>query len=218
MNQKNLKPFQKEFIEFALKQGVLKFGAFTLKSGRTSPYFFNSGLFDTGLALSKLGSFYAKAIEEAGIDYDVLLGPAYKGIPLVSATSIALANDFNKDVPYVFNRKEKKNHGEGGLWVGAPLKGKVLIVDDVITAGTAIAEVMELLSHQPVEVAGVVVAMDRQEKASGELSAIQEVAKKFGIEVISIVCLDQLLGFIEQDETLQDHLVQVQAYRAEYGV
>ncbi|WP_422379282.1 orotate phosphoribosyltransferase [Marinicellulosiphila megalodicopiae] len=218
MSDNPLKPFQKEFIEFALAQGVLKFGEFKLKSGRTSPYFFNSGLFDSGLALAKLGHFYALAIEEAALDYDVILGPAYKGIPLVCATTIALASEFNKDVPYVFNRKEKKDHGEGGLWVGAPLKGKVLIVDDVITAGTAIAEVMDLLSSQPVEVAAVVVAMDRQEKATGELSAIQEVAKKFGIQVISVIGLDQLLGFIEQDDNLKEHLAQVQAYRAEYGV
>ena len=218
MSRNTLKPYQQQFIEFALAQGVLKFGEFTLKSGRTSPYFFNSGLFDSGMALAKLGQFYAAAIDDAGLEYDMILGPAYKGIPLVSATAIALSQQFNQDKPYVFNRKEKKDHGEGGLWVGAPLKGKVLIVDDVITAGTAISEVMDLLApYDDVQVAGVVVAMDRQEKAGGELSAIAQVQQKYNVEVVSVICLDQLLSFLQDDTSEQQNFAKVAEYRAKYG-
>lgn len=219
MNSTEIKLYQRQFIEFALEQGVLKFGEFTLKSGRTSPYFFNAGLFNDGEALSQLGKFYAQAIIDSGIEYDVILGPAYKGIPLVSAASIALANEHGLNKPYVFNRKEKKDHGEGGLWVGAPLKGKVLIIDDVITAGTAIGEVMDLLAPvDGVEVAGVIVAMDRQEKGKGELSAIQEVEQKYNIPVASVISLNQLLSFLEQDPAFAEDFERATQYRREFGV
>ncbi len=214
-----MQPYQRDFLDFAFQHGVLQFGSFTLKSGRTSPYFFNAGLFNSGAALAKLGHFYAQAIEAAGVDYDLIFGPAYKGIPLSASATIALATDFNRDIPYVFNRKEKKDHGEGGQLVGAPLEGQVLIVDDVITAGTAIREVMELFSNFPAaKPAGVVVAIDRQEKGKGELSAIQEVERDFGIPVISIVSLTQVLEYAQSSPELKEHVGAIQAYREEYGV
>ncbi|PVZ68310.1 orotate phosphoribosyltransferase [Pelagibaculum spongiae] len=213
-----LQQYQREFIEFAISQGVLKFGEFTLKSGRVSPYFFNAGLFQSGSALAHLGRCYAKAIEATSIDYDLLFGPAYKGIPLVSTTAIAMADHHNKDLPWCFNRKEKKQHGEGGQLVGAPLKGKVLLIDDVITAGTAIRESMELISAAGAELAGVVIALDRQEKGQGELSAVQEVARDFGAPVISVVSLSQLAEYLQEQSTQADILSSIDAYRERYGI
>lgn len=213
-----MKEFQCEFIRFAIAHQVLKFGEFTLKSGRKSPYFFNAGLFNSGQALAALGRFYAQVLVEAGIDFDVVFGPAYKGIPLASATAIALADHHNHDVPWCFNRKEAKDHGEGGQLVGAPLAGHIAIVDDVMTAGTAIRESMELIANSGAKPACVVVCLDRQEKGKGELSAIQEVERDFGIPVISIINLQQILEFIESDQELNQYIDAVNSYRAQYGV
>ncbi|MEQ3694868.1 MAG: orotate phosphoribosyltransferase [Alcanivorax sp.] len=211
--------YQKEFIEFAIQQGVLRFGEFTLKSGRVSPYFFNAGLFNTGSALAKLGRFYAAALEESGIEYDVVFGPAYKGIPLSASLTIALADQYQKDMPYVFNRKEAKTHGEGGNLVGAPLEGRVLIVDDVITAGTAIREVMSLIeSTDGATPAAALIALNRQERGQGELSAIQEVERDFGITVASIVSLNQVLDYVAEDPELAQYADAISAYRDQYGV
>jgi orotate phosphoribosyltransferase len=211
--------YQKEFIEFAIQQGVLRFGEFTLKSGRVSPYFFNAGLFNTGSALAKLGRFYAAALEESGIEYDVVFGPAYKGIPLSASLTIALADQYQKDMPYVFNRKEAKTHGEGGSLVGAPLEGRVLIVDDVITAGTAIREVMSLIeSTDGATPAAALIALNRQERGQGELSAIQEVERDFGITVASIVSLNQVLDYVAEDPELAQYADAISAYRDQYGV
>jgi orotate phosphoribosyltransferase len=213
-----MKDYQKEFIEFALEKQVLKFGEFTLKSGRTSPYFFNAGLFNTGRDLARLGRFYAAALEDAGIDYDVLFGPAYKGIPIATTTAVALADHHDKDVPYCFNRKEKKAHGEGGTLVGSELKGKIMLVDDVITAGTAIRESMEIIADNGADLSGVLIALDRQEKGKAELSAIQEVERDFGTKVISIVKLADLISFLEAKGTMDEHLAAVKAYRDQYGI
>jgi orotate phosphoribosyltransferase len=213
-----MKAFQQEFIEFALSRQVLKFGSFTLKSGRTSPYFFNAGLFNTGGDLAKLGRFYAAALMDAGIDFDVLFGPAYKGIPIATTTAVALAEHHNRDVPYCFNRKEAKTHGEGGSLVGSPLKGRIMLVDDVITAGTAIRESMEIIQAQGAELAGVLIALDRQERGKGELSAIQEVECDFGTKVVSIIGLKDLIQYLEGKPELAAHLDAVKAYRAEFGV
>ncbi|WP_031566706.1 orotate phosphoribosyltransferase [Rheinheimera texasensis] len=213
-----MKAFQQEFIEFALSRQVLKFGSFTLKSGRTSPYFFNAGLFNTGGDLAKLGRFYAAALMDAGIDFDVLFGPAYKGIPIATTTAVALAEHHNRDVPYCFNRKEAKTHGEGGSLVGSPLKGRIMLVDDVITAGTAIRESMEIIQAQGAELAGVLIALDRQERGKGELSAIQEVERDFGTKVVSIIGLKDLIQYLEGKPELAQHLDAVKAYRAEFGV
>ncbi|WP_028292318.1 orotate phosphoribosyltransferase [Oceanobacter kriegii] len=214
-----MKAYQQEFIEFAIQQGVLKFGEFTLKSGRTSPYFFNAGMFKTGGALAKLGRFYAAALEDSGVEYDVVFGPAYKGIPLAATMTVALSNDYGKDVPYVFNRKEAKTHGEGGNLVGAALEGRVVIVDDVITAGTAIREVMAMIEAAPeAKAAAALIALDRQEKGQGELSAIQEVERDFGIEVVSIVNLNQVLDFVSGQDSLKQYADAIEAYRAQYGV
>ncbi|MBQ4811933.1 orotate phosphoribosyltransferase [Pseudoalteromonas luteoviolacea] len=213
-----MKQYQKEFIEFALEKQVLKFGEFTLKSGRTSPYFFNAGLFNTGRDLARLGRFYAAALEDAGIAYDVLFGPAYKGIPIATTTAVALADHHDKDVPYCFNRKEKKQHGEGGNLVGSELKGRIMLVDDVITAGTAIRESMEIIKANEADLAGVLIALDRQEKGKGELSAIQEVERDFGTEVVSIVKLADLITYLEQAGSASEHLDAVKAYRDQYGV
>ncbi len=213
-----MKAFQQEFIEFALSRQVLKFGSFTLKSGRTSPYFFNAGLFNTGGDLAKLGRFYAAALMDAGIAFDVLFGPAYKGIPIATTTAVALAEHHGQDVPYCFNRKEAKTHGEGGSLVGSPLKGRIMLVDDVITAGTAIRESMEIIQAQGAELAGVLIALDRQERGKGELSAIQEVERDFGIKVVSIIGLKDLIQYLEGKPELAAHLDAVKAYRAEFGV
>ncbi|EOX1540947.1 orotate phosphoribosyltransferase [Vibrio cholerae] len=213
-----MKAYQREFIEFALEKQVLKFGEFTLKSGRKSPYFFNAGLFNTGRDLARLGRFYAAALVDSGIEFDVLFGPAYKGIPIVTTTAVALADHHDVDTPYCFNRKEAKDHGEGGNLVGSKLEGRVMLVDDVITAGTAIRESMELIQANKADLAGVLVAIDRQEKGKGELSAIQEVERDFGCAVISIVSLTDLITYLEQQGNNTEHLEAVKAYRAQYGI
>ena len=213
-----MKAFQIEFIEFALSRQVLKFGSFTLKSGRTSPYFFNAGLFNTGGDLAKLGRFYAAAVQDSGIEFDVLFGPAYKGIPIATTTAVALFDHHQRDVPYCFNRKEAKTHGEGGSLVGSPLNGRILLVDDVITAGTAIRESMQIIQAQGAELAGVLIALDRQERGQGELSAIQEVERDFGTKVVSIIGLNDLINYLQGKPELAQHLDAVSAYRAEYGV
>jgi orotate phosphoribosyltransferase len=213
-----MRDYQKNFINFAISQDVLRFGEFTLKSGRTSPYFFNAGLFNTGEALAKLGQNYAQAIIDSGIEFDVLFGPAYKGIPLAAATAVALSEHHNRNVPYAFNRKEAKAHGEGGNIVGAPLQGKVLIIDDVITAGTAIREAMDIIHGAGAQAAGVVIALDRQEKGKGETSAIQEVEAEYGIPVASIIKLENLVSYIEQDSRFTDYLEAIKNYREQYGI
>lgn len=214
-----MQEYQREFIRFALDRQVLRFGEFTLKSGRKSPYFFNAGLFNTGSALGRLGRFYAQAFVHSGLDdIDVIFGPAYKGIPLAAVTAVSLAESFDRDVPYCFNRKEAKDHGEGGTLVGAPLKGRVLIIDDVITAGTAVREVMEIIKAAGAEPAAVMIALNREERGQGELSAIQEVERDFGIPVVSIVSLTQVLDFLQEDADLRHHLPAVQAYRTEFGI
>ncbi|WP_417564886.1 orotate phosphoribosyltransferase [Marinobacter sp.] len=209
--------YQKKFIDFAIRRNVLRFGEFTLKSGRTSPYFFNAGLFNTGDDLLQLSKAYAAAIARSGLDYDIIFGPAYKGIPLATVTAMALATDGNSK-PFAFNRKEKKDHGEGGNIVGAPLQGKVLIVDDVITAGTAIRESIDIIRAAGAEPAGVLIALDRQEKGNGELSAIQEVEKEFGIPVVSIIRLEQVLDYLKANPDFAGHAEKVASYRDRYGV
>lgn len=213
-----MKDYQREFIEFALQTGVLKFGSFTLKSGRQSPYFFNSGLFNSGASLARLGRFYAQTIADSGLNFDVLFGPAYKGIPLASTTVVALADQHQRDVPYVFNRKEVKDHGEGGQLVGAELKGKVLIIDDVISAGTSVRESVDIIRAAGAEPAGVVIALDRQERGQGQLSAIQEVQAEHGIPVLNIISLNDLLGYLKNNAELGEFLPAVQTYRDQYGV
>ncbi|MEZ8141229.1 orotate phosphoribosyltransferase [Enterovibrio norvegicus FF-33] len=213
-----MKAYQRQFIEFALEKQVLKFGEFTLKSGRKSPYFFNAGLFNTGRDLARLGRFYAEALVDANIDYDLLFGPAYKGIPIATTTAVALAEHHDVDTPYCFNRKEAKNHGEGGNLVGSALEGRVMLVDDVITAGTAIRESMEIIQANGADLAGVLVAIDRQERGNGELSAIQEVERDFGCKVVSIVSLGDLVTYLEEQGTNPEQLDSVKAYRAEYGI
>ncbi|EHH0750904.1 TPA: orotate phosphoribosyltransferase [Vibrio vulnificus] len=213
-----MKAYQREFIEFALEKQVLKFGEFTLKSGRKSPYFFNAGLFNTGRDLARLGRFYAAALADSGIEFDVLFGPAYKGIPIATTTAVALADHHDIDTPYCFNRKEAKDHGEGGNLVGSALEGRIMLVDDVITAGTAIRESMEIIQANGADLAGVLVAIDRQEKGKGELSAIQEVERDFSCAVISIVSLSDLITFLEEKGDAAEHLDAVKAYRAQYGI
>ena len=213
-----MQAYQREFIRFAIERGVLRFGEFKLKSGRTSPYFFNAGLFNSGSALARLGDFYAAAVIDSGLDFDVIFGPAYKGIPLAAATAIALAQQHDRDLPWCFNRKEAKDHGEGGTLVGAPLTGRVLIVDDVITAGTAIREVMQIIHAQGAQAAGVLIALNRQERGQGQLSAIQEVERDYGMPVVSIVSLAQILDYLSQDGQLRQHLPAVEAYRDQYGI
>ncbi|OZG74251.1 orotate phosphoribosyltransferase [Hahella sp. CCB-MM4] len=210
--------YQKSFIQFAIDRKVLKFGQFTLKSGRQSPYFFNAGLFNTSMALAQLGNFYAEALINSQIEYDLLFGPAYKGIPLVSALAVAMADKHQSDIPYAFNRKEAKTHGEGGSIVGAPLQGKVLIVDDVITAGTAIREVIDIIKAEGAEPAGVLIALDRQERGQKELSAIQEIEQQYQIPVQAIIQLDQVLEFLKTDSELAQYYEQVAEYRNQYGI
>lgn len=213
-----MKDYQKEFIEFALEKQVLKFGQFTLKSGRTSPYFFNAGLFNSGRDLARLGRFYAAALMDSGIEYDLLFGPAYKGIPIATTTAVALSNEYSLDVPYCFNRKEAKTHGEGGSLVGSELQGKIMLVDDVITAGTAIRESMDIIQAHHAQLAGVLIALDRQEKGKAELSAIQEVERDYGARVISIVQLSDLITYLEAKPELQKDLAAVKTYREQYGI
>lgn len=213
-----MQQYKHDFIEFALSRQVLKFGEFTLKSGRKSPYFFNAGLFNTGRDLAKLGGFYAQAIQASTLDYDVLFGPAYKGIPIATTVAVALANQFDIDKPCCFNRKETKDHGEGGNLIGSPLKGKILLVDDVITAGTAIRESMEIIQANQAELAGVLIALNRKEKGKGELSAIQEVERDYGCKVLSIVDFNDLVQFIEKSPEYAPFLPAMKAYREQYGV
>ncbi len=212
-----MRDFQRKLLEFALRIGVLRFGDFTLKSGRLSPYFFNSGLFNTGTSLARLGRWYAAAIEHSGVEYDMLFGPAYKGIPLVAATSIALADHCGRDVPYAFNRKETKDHGEGGVTVGAPLAGRVLIVDDVISAGTSVRESLRIIGAAGATVAGVAIALDRQERGTGERSAVGEAEHQLGLRVVHIVDLDDLIEYLENQPAMQEHLARIRAYRDTYG-
>lgn len=214
-----LQQYQREFIECAIALNALRFGEFTLKSGRISPYFFNAGAFSSGAALALLGRSYAAAIVESKVQYDVLMGPAYKGIPLVAATSVALFSDHDIDANYVFNRKEAKTHGEGGTLVGADLKGKVLVIDDVITAGTAIREVMGLLQDHSATCAGVLIGLDRQERGQGELSAVQEVEREYGVPVLNIVGLDDIVAYVEEsDAAIASYLGAMLQYREQYGV
>ncbi|GIU46548.1 orotate phosphoribosyltransferase [Shewanella algidipiscicola] len=213
-----MKAYQREFIEFALERQVLRFGEFTLKSGRTSPYFFNAGLFNTGRDLARLGRFYASALMDAGIEYDLLFGPAYKGIPIATTTAVALCDHHDVDMPYCFNRKEKKDHGEGGSLVGSELTGKVMLVDDVITAGTAIRESMDIIQAHDASLAGVLIALDRQEKGKGELSAIQEVERDYGCAVIAIIKLADLVDYLSEKPGMETELAAVSAYRAQYGI
>lgn len=213
-----MEQYKRDFIEFALSRNVLKFGEFTLKSGRKSPYFFNAGLFNTGADLARLGEFYAAAIQASAVDFDVVFGPAYKGIPIGTSVSVALFNRYGIDKPVCFNRKEVKDHGEGGNLIGSPLQGKILLVDDVITAGTAIRESMELISANQAELTAVLIALNRKERGKGELSAIQEVERDYQCQVLSIIDLDDLMQFIEQDPRYSSHLPEMRAYRAEFGV
>jgi orotate phosphoribosyltransferase len=210
-------PYQQKFIELALAREALQFGEFTLKSGRISPYFFNAGRFCTGGALLELGRCYAAALAATDVKFDVLFGPAYKGIPLVATTACALADQHGRDLPYTYNRKEAKDHGEGGTLVGAPLQGRVLIVDDVITAGTAVREVIDIIRGAGAEPAGVIIGLDRRERGRGELSAIQEVERDYGIPVISIISLDHILQFLQQSGQAE-RLEHVQRYRTQYGI
>ena len=212
-----MQQYQKDFVDFMLEIGALKFGEFTLKSGRISPYFFNAGTFNTGDHLSKLGRFYAQAITESGLEFDVLFGPAYKGIPLATACAMALNDSFNVNVPYSFNRKEAKDHGEGGNIVGHALTGDVLIIDDVITAGTAIREAMDIIDANDAKAKGVIVAVDRQEKGKGDKSAIQEVEENFGITVLSIINLGHLVDYLKQGDDVE-LINRIEAYRDQYGV
>jgi orotate phosphoribosyltransferase len=213
-----MQDYKREFIEFAIENNVLRFGQFTLKSGRISPYFFNAGLFNTGEHLTRLSRFYAAAIQDSGIEFDTLFGPAYKGIPLAATTAVALYDQYQRNIPYCFNRKEAKDHGEGGNIVGAPLAGRILIIDDVITAGTAIRESMTIIDAAGAQAAGVVIALDRQEKGKGELSAIQEVEQNYGLKVASIITLGDLMDYLEGDAAMAEHLEAIQAYRNQYGV
>jgi orotate phosphoribosyltransferase len=215
-----MKDFQSQFLHFVIDHEILRFGEFTLKSGRKSPYFFNAGLFNTGGKLAFLARCYADAILDSEVDYDVLFGPAYKGIPLAATTVVALSSGHGVDKPYCFNRKEVKDHGEGGSIVGAPLAGRALVIDDVITAGTAIREAAQIIADNGATMAGIAVAMDRQERGTGELSAIQEVERDYGVPVISIIQLDHIIDYLEASNNaeLQKFLPDVSRYREEYGV
>ncbi|RKZ90846.1 MAG: orotate phosphoribosyltransferase [Candidatus Parabeggiatoa sp. nov. 1] len=210
--------YQQDFLEFAIAQKVLCFDNFTLKSGRQSPYFFNAGLFNTGKALAQLGRFYAQAIQHSGIDFDVLFGPAYKGIPLVTAAAIALADHHQRHIPYCFNRKEVKDHGEGKIMVGAPLEGRVLLIDDVITAGTAVREAAQLIEAAEARLVGIVIALNRQERGQTKLSAIEEIEQTYGIPVVSIVNLENLISYLEQQPDKREKLAAIRDYRNKYGV
>ncbi|MCC6207729.1 MAG: orotate phosphoribosyltransferase [Gammaproteobacteria bacterium] len=212
-----MQDYQQAFLDFAIARGVLRFGEFTLKSGRLSPYFFNSGLFDDGDAIAELGRYYAAAIRASGIAFDMLYGPAYKGIPLVVATAIALSDRHGVNVPYAFNRKEAKDHGEGGIIVGRALTGRVLIIDDVISAGTSVRESVDIIHHAGATVAGVAISLDRQERGKNAQSAIQEVEAQFGIKVASIANLDTLIRYISKRADLGPVLERIEDYRKQYG-
>lgn len=210
--------YQQDFLRFVIDLGVLRFGRFELKSGRISPYFFNAGGFDTGGRLARLGGFYAQAIVRAGLRFDLLFGPAYKGIPLAAATAVALAEQHDRDIPYAFDRKEAKDHGEGGRIVGSEVRGEVLLIDDVITAGTSVRESAALLEAAGGRLAGVIIALDRQERGAGERSAVQEIEARYGIPVHSIVTLDDLIGFVGQADGDAETRRALGDYRARYGV
>ncbi|MEO5861943.1 MAG: orotate phosphoribosyltransferase [Burkholderiales bacterium] len=211
--------FRQEFIGFAVKHGVIRFGEFKTKAGRMSPYFFNAGLFNDGLSMSTLSGYYAQAVKASGIPFDMLFGPAYKGIPLATGAAIALVEKYDRNVPFAYNRKEAKDHGEGGNVIGAPLKGRVLIVDDVISAGTSVRESIDLIGANGAKPAGVVIALDRMEYGlSSELSAVQEVEREFGIPVISVASLDDLVQFLKSEPQYQSDLEAVLSYRGQYGV
>ena len=203
-----------KFIQLALKKQVLKFGEFTLKSGRISPYFFNAGLFDDGESLTLLGEYFAKTLHDSGLDFDMLYGPAYKGIPIATAIASAYYHLYERNIPVAFNRKEAKDHGEGGVLIGAPLKGKVLIVDDVVSAGTSVRESIVMINRNGANVAGISVALDRQEKGKGDLSAIGELQQQYGLATVSIAGLNDLLSYLADDE---EKLAMVQAYKDRYG-
>lgn len=210
--------YQHEFIEFAIKKNVLRFGEFKLKSGRMSPYFFNSGLFNDGESLARLGEYYAAAIQSSSIEYDMIYGPAYKGIPLACSLAIALQQLYRRSVPYCFNRKEAKDHGEGGILLGAPLSGKVLIIDDVITAGSSVRESVQIIRQAGATAAAVIIALDRQERGTGELSAIQEIKTTWNMPVVSIICLDALIEYIGQSTDLCQYLDKIHEYQYNYGL
>lgn len=209
--------YQREFIDFAVSTGAIRFGEFTLKSGRVSPYFFNAGLFNTGSSLQKLGQFYARAIIESDIQLDMLFGPAYKGIPLVTATAMALAQLFDRDMPFAFDRKEKKQHAEGGLIVGHALEGRVLIIDDVISSGISIKGAVDIIHAAGASAAGVIIAVDRQEKGSGSQSAVLEVEADHNIRVISIINLETLIQYLKEAGGHEQHLLSIEAYRQKFG-
>ncbi|HEY6132085.1 MAG TPA: orotate phosphoribosyltransferase [Halioglobus sp.] len=211
--------YKTEFIELARRCDVLKFGEFTLKSGRVSPYFFNAGAFSNGAALATLGRCYAHCIVNSGVHFDVLLGPAYKGIPLVASTVVALADHHGLDIPFAYNRKEAKTHGEGGSLVGAPLGGRVLVIDDVITAGTAVREVISMINDAGAQLAGVVIGLDRQERGTGNLSAVQEVTQTYGVPVLSIITMSHIIAYLESaGDDAPNALVAMRQYREHYGV
>lgn len=209
--------YQKDFIEFALNQGALCFGDFTLKSGRQSPYFFNTGLFNDGQGIAKLGQAYAAAIVASGIEFDMLFGPAYKGIPLAVSCAVALAEKHQRNVPYAFNRKEAKDHGEGGTIVGAALKGKILIIDDVISAGTSVGESIEIINAAKATPAGVFIALDRQERGKDDRSAISMVEERFGLNVGNIIKLDDLVSYLSSRSDMTEPLANIERYRAQWG-
>jgi orotate phosphoribosyltransferase len=210
--------YQREFIDFALAHGALRFGEFTLKSGRRSPYFFNIGLFNTGHAIARLGQYYAAAIVEAGAGFDMLFGPAYKGIPLAVTTAIALSEHHGRDVPFAFNRKEEKDHGEGGAIVGAQLQGRVLVIDDVISSGLSVNESHAVINKHGAATAAIAIALDRQERGSDDTSAIDEIRRNYGIEVHSIVTLDHLVAYLGERPAMAQDLARVNDYRERYGV
>ncbi len=213
-----MKDHQQEFLDFAIANNVLKFGEFTLKSGRLSPYFFNFGLFQTGSSLAKLADYYPQTIVDSGLEFDMLFGPAYKGIPLVSVIAATLYEKHGRDYPYAYNRKEVKDHGEGGNIVGAPLQGKVLVVDDVISAGTAIREAGNIVEENGAKLAGIAISLDRQEKGQGEQSAVQEVEENYGVSVLHIIGLNHVIQHIEKSNKDAELLKKISAYRDKYGV
>lgn len=213
-----MQEFQREFLDFAIHHQVIRFGEFVLKSGRVSPYFFNAGLFSSGEKLARLGEYYAAAIINSGIAFDMLYGPAYKGIPLAAATAIGLSNNHQRDVPFCFNRKEAKKHAEGGILVGAPLSGRVLIIDDVISSGMSVREAVDIIRLHGGEPVGVAIALDRQERGEGQTSAVNEIESEFGLQVISIACLQILERYLEDDIELKQYLPAIQAYRQQYGI
>ncbi|MGE5241520.1 MAG: orotate phosphoribosyltransferase [Bacteroidota bacterium] len=212
-----MKDYQREFLDFAIECQALRFGEFTLKSGRISPYFFNSGLFNTGRKLARLGRFYAHAIEDSGIGFDMLYGPAYKGVPLACATAMAFAESGERDVPYAFNRKEVKKYGEGGIIIGHPLQGKVLIVDDVISAGTSARESVQIIKTANAQPVGMAIALDRQERGETALSAVQEAESTLGLRVVSIVALETLLRYLDGKDGARRYIDAIDAYRQRYG-